>query len=78
MSGTSRDSLVGKQMVRYFGAFALVAGGAELIVGIIVYTDLSDWKYGAWWAAVGIMVGSSLGVMATSRFIIEQVYCILI
>lgn len=57
--------------LRCFGALALVAGIVEFIVDIIVYTDTHGGSFGAWWSGIGIMVGSFLGVLATSRFVSE-------
>lgn len=54
--------------LRCFGAFALVCGIAEFIIGLIVYTDLTSPSLGAWWAGLVIMIGSFLAVLSTNRF----------
>jgi capsular polysaccharide biosynthesis protein len=57
-------------LLRIFGGVTLLLGFIEFIVDIVLYTDLTAPKLGAWWAALIILVTSGLAVISTSRGVV--------
>lgn len=56
--------------LRSIGAFALLAGLIEFIIGIVVYTDLTSPQTGAWWAGIVTMFASLLGVLSLNKGVV--------